>query len=143
MRVKEVFVKSAGNRLISNGTQVRVDELAGGLYVACEENIEPSTLSRDGLSVTLEIPLASRAKDKKNPWSNTIDGYKPLTVAAKTLSRGNIIHWRPVKSSRRWLQFQMFEELYKKRDHVALSKNSLGKNVQAVRASMPSYFNGE
>jgi hypothetical protein len=143
VRVKEVFVKGAKNRLISNGSQVGVDELAGGLYVACEEDIEPSTLSRNGLSVTLEIPISSRAKDKKNPWSDTIDDYKPLTVAAEAQLRGNIIHWRPVKSSRRWLQFEMFEELYKKRDYVALSKNSLGKNVQAVRASIPSYFHDE
>jgi hypothetical protein len=106
-----------GSEVLGNYTEVSVDELAEGLSIVCDEEVDPDTVEgKPTCYVTLYMPYPFNRADR-NLWDlpdDPVIGFQPLILAADVKSDGAVIYWNPADATGSWLQqslLGMMEEM--------------------------------
>jgi photosystem II stability/assembly factor-like uncharacterized protein len=102
IRVAGVFLESTGQAL---GPELAVADLASGIRLVCETNIDLSLVNGKRLcSVTLDMPFPSNDQDRQI-WGVNVVGVSSLTLSTDEESPdGKTILWKPSSNTRSWLE---------------------------------------
>ena len=137
LHVTEVKLVAPNSRL-ANGRPTRVDELAGGIDIFCDDKVDIATVERPTCFVTLEIPLESIDTFK----DYTMIGNVPIVLEPKLEARENIIHWEPV-NQQKLLDF--IKKIVGDRDRLLARLFLKGNYIWAAGSGDPPtrYLDGE
>lgn len=96
-----------GSEVLGNYTEVSVDELAEGLSIVCDEEVDPDTVEgKPTCYVTLYMPYPFNRADR-NLWDlpdDPVIGFQPLILAADAKSDDAVIYWNPTDATGSWLK---------------------------------------
>jgi hypothetical protein len=100
MRIKGVFAKP---RPLKLGMRLAVNEMASGLDIDCDRDVDPATVLDELLNrgeptcfVTVDVPILPVTRDQVALWgSDGLAGYTPVVLAADVRVNGNRISWLP------------------------------------------------
>jgi hypothetical protein len=101
-----VNVRTRGRNPLRNDSDVTVRDLAGGIEVVCDGDVEPATVGgRPTCLVTLDLPFP--VGPDQQVWGGAVVGTTPVTLDAVVTATGDTIRWEPGGVTRRWLLAQL------------------------------------
>jgi photosystem II stability/assembly factor-like uncharacterized protein len=120
IRVAEVLIENTGQVLVL-GSELAVADLASGIRLVCETNVEPNIAHGNHLcSVTLDMPFPSNDQDRQI-WGNDVIGVNPLTLSTEEeYPDAKTILWKPSSNTRSWLEDTLPQRMSSKfqQDHM-------------------------
>ena len=105
---------------LDNDRDVSVADLAGGVRVRCNDELDPATVQRKPTCViTLDLPYPLNDVDRQLWFGEGTDlfpvlGTQPLTLAGEVTAERTDILWKPAAQVGPWLENQLFQLLSKR-----------------------------
>ncbi|MDD5036499.1 MAG: DUF6519 domain-containing protein [Methylococcaceae bacterium] len=100
IQVSKVLAKNGYDQEVTlqNGMELQADNLAKGLRLILDKNIDPDTVHEAACFVTFQLPypLIPLNPVDQGIWGHSIIGYQPLVLPAEVEANPtNIVTWRP------------------------------------------------
>jgi len=143
IQIKNVLTGQAGDPL-ANDTVVFVEELAQGLQVICDQEVDTETIEgKPTCFVMLDMPFPFNFQDQEI-WGDEVIGYRPLILAANIQAGGVVINWKPTDATHSWLLEKLFGMMIKlKRGTRLLAHLTLKGNFIWAEKDSSLYLDGE
>jgi len=108
-------LKGGVDEVLGNYTDLAVHELAEGLRIVCDKEVDPDTIKgKPTCYVTLYMPFPLNSADREL-WGDQVLGFQPLILAADANSDDAVIYWNPTDATKSWLEqsrlLEMMEEM--------------------------------
>ena len=145
IHIEEIYIKSADlDQLLANDSEISVDDLAGGIKVVCNNEIDPKTIEgKPTCFVTLDLPYPFNSADMKL-WGSDVIGFQPLILAADLISDVDVIYWNPTENTKSWLESDLFRNMSKlQRGDRILAHLTLKGNFIRTKEDPYLYLDGE
>jgi hypothetical protein len=98
-----VVAITAHEAQLQNDGPITPDQLADGIEIHCDRDVESATLRRKPTClVTVDLPFPVNEADQAL-WGDRIVGSTPVTLAADVSASGPTIRWTPAGGTRDWL----------------------------------------
>jgi hypothetical protein len=139
----EALRLNVGRDLV-NDTDVAPDELARGLQIICDEEIDQeSARGKPVCFVTLELPYPFNDADFEL-WGSPVIGFQPLVLRAEVNADNNVIFWTPAQETQIWLLQQLFPRMTeRRRGDRLLARLTVQGNFVWARTNPDLFLDGE
>ncbi len=134
----------APDRQLGNDGPLSIEELAAGIDIVCDQNIDPRTLAgKPTCLVTLDLPFPTTDDDLEAWIADGPVGTIPLTLGADVVARRRIIQWRPAPATRSWLAERVPKVMERLDVEKLLIHLTLKGNFISVRNNPATNLDGE
>ena len=145
IHIKDIRIKRAEMiQPLANDSMISADDLAGGIQVLCDQQIDLKTTRRKPTCfVTLDMPYPFNSVDI-NLWNRNVIGFQPLILEAVVNSNNTVINWNPIPNTISWLRDSLFQRMAEsRRGNRILAHLTLKGNFIRAEEDPLLYLDGE
>jgi len=130
------------NSPLGNDADVFVNDLATGIDVICDRDVDPATIKQPTCFVTLDLPYPLAPGDL-NFWEVPNVGFQPVILNGMPSVAANRIVWAAAATTQKWLEGVLFAILTKVRVSRILAHLTIKGNFVWEERNPEVYLDGD
>ena len=130
------------NSPLRNDADVFVNDLATGIDVICDRDVDSATIKQPTCFVTLDLPYPLTPGDL-NFWEVPNVGFQPVILNGMPSVASNRIVWTAAATPQKWLEGVLFAKLANARVSRILAHLTIKGNFVLAAASPDVYLDGD